>query len=90
MHRGIATTPPPRNPTVGRSLLHRPGRQAVCCHCVSSIERRLIQGALAQVHQLIQHTQGEGGINTAYIERLNAAFSYSIQRRPRRSPRLTG
>jgi transposase-like protein len=41
---------------------------------VSGIDRRIIQGALAQVNQLIQRSQGPGDINTAYIERLNATF----------------
>lgn len=43
-------------------------------HRVCGIERRLIQGVLSQVNQLIQRTQGQGDINTAYIERLNATF----------------
>lgn len=41
---------------------------------VVGVERRLIQGAAAQVQALIRRTQGAGGINTAYIERLNATF----------------
>jgi hypothetical protein len=43
-------------------------------HCVIGIERRVVQGLSAQVSALIQRTQGSGGINTAYIERLNATF----------------
>lgn len=43
-------------------------------HAVSGIERRIVQGTAAQVQALIQRTQGGGGINTAYIERLNATF----------------
>ena len=38
------------------------------------IERRIVQGTTRLVDQLIQQTQGHGGINTAYIERLNATF----------------
>ena len=41
---------------------------------VSGIERRIVQGTQAQIQALIQRTQGGGGINTAYIERLNATF----------------
>ncbi len=43
-------------------------------HAVTGIERRIVQGSDAQVQALIQRTQGGGGINTAYIERLNATF----------------
>lgn len=43
-------------------------------HAVTGIERRIVQGTSAQVNALIQATQGGGGINSAYIERLNATF----------------
>lgn len=43
-------------------------------HAVSGIERRIVQGTQAQISALIQRTQGGKGINTAYIERLNATF----------------
>jgi transposase-like protein len=43
-------------------------------HAVIGVERRIVQGTAAQVHALIERTQGGGGINTAYIERLNATF----------------
>jgi transposase-like protein len=43
-------------------------------HAVTGIERRIMQGTAAQVNALIQRTQGGGGINSAYIERLNATF----------------
>jgi hypothetical protein len=36
--------------------------------------KRICQGAAAQVEALIQASQGHGGINTAYIERLNGTF----------------
>lgn len=38
------------------------------------IDRRIVQGTLAAIQRLITATQGHGGINTAYIERLNATF----------------
>lgn len=42
---------------------------------VLTIERRIVQGGTAMIAHLLQLTQGEGtGINTAYIERLNATF----------------
>jgi hypothetical protein len=36
--------------------------------------RRIVQGTEAQVNRLVQTSQGDGVINTAYIERLNATF----------------
>lgn len=39
-----------------------------------SIQRRIVQGSAALVPRLLTASQGEGGINTAYIERLNATF----------------
>ncbi len=39
-----------------------------------SIQRRIVQGSEALVQRLLTASQGEGGINTAYIERLNATF----------------
>ena len=41
---------------------------------VVSIQRRIVQGTTATIQALIQHTQGGGTINTAYIERLNGTF----------------
>ncbi len=41
---------------------------------VVGVLRRIAQGTEAQVQDLLQRTQGGGGINTAYIERLNATF----------------
>ena len=39
-----------------------------------TIQRRIVQGSSHLVEQLIGLSQGQGGINTAYIERLNATF----------------
>lgn len=41
---------------------------------VIGVVRRIVQGTEAQVNHLVRTTQGEGVINTAYIERLNATF----------------
>ncbi len=41
---------------------------------VVGVVRRITQGTAAQVESLLQHTQGGGVINTAFIERLNATF----------------
>jgi transposase-like protein len=38
------------------------------------VERQIARGTPQQVQQRIHRSQGRGGINTAYIERLNATF----------------
>jgi hypothetical protein len=54
-----------------------------------SIQRRIVQGSEALVQRLLAASQGEGGINTAYIERLNAAFRQRVSALARRSRALT-
>jgi transposase-like protein/IS1 family transposase len=41
---------------------------------VVDVERRIVAGTPAQVETLRRRSQGDGVINTAYIERLNATF----------------
>jgi transposase-like protein len=41
---------------------------------VVAVSRRIVQGTRAQVKAMIRRSQGGGGINTAYSERLNATF----------------
>lgn len=41
---------------------------------VVGVVRRICQGTMPQIKALIRASQGHGGINTAYIERLNATF----------------
>jgi hypothetical protein len=41
---------------------------------VCGVQQRIQQGSAAVVQRLIRATQGAGGVNTAYIERLNATF----------------
>jgi IS1 family transposase len=41
---------------------------------VVETERRMVDGTPARVETLRGRSQGDGGINTAYIERLNATF----------------
>jgi hypothetical protein len=41
---------------------------------VVATERRIVDGAPARVETLRRRSQGDGVINTAYIERLNATF----------------
>ena len=52
------------------------------------ISRRIVQGTTDQVEQLIQTSQGQGGINTAFIERLNATFRQHLNVLARRTRSL--
>src|SRR6266487_4577745 len=59
---------------------------------VVETERRLVDGTPARVETLRRRSQGEGVINTAYIERLNATFRErlaSLTRRGRARARRT-
>jgi len=59
---------------------------------VVDTERRLVDGTPARVETLRRRSQGEGVINTAYIERLNATFRErlaSLTRRGRALARRT-
>ena len=53
-----------------------------------TIDRRLVQGTLERVAELIRISQGQGGINTAYIERLNATFRQRLSNLTRRTRAL--
>jgi transposase-like protein len=54
-----------------------------------SIERRIRQGEAQQVQQVITRSQGgTGGINTAFIERLNATFRQCLAALGRRTRHL--
>jgi len=53
-----------------------------------SISRRIVQGSQAQIARLIQTSQGHGGINTAYIERLNGTFRQRLNSLTRRTRTL--
>jgi transposase-like protein len=52
---------------------------------VLNVERRIVQGAQTMVESLIQKTQGQGVINTAFIERLNATFRQRVSPLTRRT-----
>lgn len=52
------------------------------------VEHRIVQGATEQVAALIRASQGKGGINTAFIERLNATFRQRINPLARRTRTL--
>lgn len=55
---------------------------------VLSIKRRIVQGCETMIGALIEKTQGDGVINTAYIERLNATFRQRLACLTRRSRAL--
>jgi transposase-like protein len=50
-----------------------------------AIQRRIVQGGADLVQRLIEASQGQGGINTAFIERLNATFRQALAPLARRS-----
>ena len=53
-----------------------------------TIDRRIVQGDANLIARLIQATQGHGGINTAFIERLNATFRQRLSALARRTRAL--
>ena len=59
---------PWRNVLIAQVIKRSEGRRVV------EIERRVIDGTAARVETLRRRSQGDGVINTAYIERLNATF----------------
>ena len=52
------------------------------------IQRRIVQEAHEMIQRLIQVSQGHGGINTAFIERLNATFRQRLDPLARRTRTL--
>jgi transposase-like protein len=56
--------------------------------CVVDVERRIVDGTPARVEARRRHSQGDGGINTAYIERLNATFRERLASLTRRGRAL--
>jgi transposase-like protein/IS1 family transposase len=55
---------------------------------VVRVERRILAGTAAQVEKLRRCSQGDGVINTAYIERLNATFRERLASLARRGRAL--
>ena len=53
-----------------------------------NVTRRIVQGGAQQIAHLIQASQGQGGINTAFIERLNATFRQRLNVLARRTRTL--
>jgi transposase-like protein len=93
--RRVFRDPLPRNGQTGRRRL-RPWRGIYIAQVVKqyakrhvvAVERRIVQGKRAAIERLIDRTQGGGGINTAYIERLNATFRARLHRLVRRGRSL--
>ena len=56
---------------------------------VVAVERRIVEGTPARVETLRRRSQGDGVINTAYIERLAATFRERLAALPRRGRALT-
>jgi hypothetical protein len=53
-----------------------------------NIARRIVQGGQEMVHDLILKTQGQGTINTAFIERINATFRQRLNSLARKTRTL--
>jgi transposase-like protein len=53
-----------------------------------NIPRRIVQGGQDMIKSLIQKTQGQGVINTAFIERLNATFRQRLNSLARKTRTL--
>lgn len=93
--RRVFRDPVPRDGQTGRRRL-RPWRGSYIAQVVKQyakrhvvgVERRIVQGRPAGIQRLIDRTQGGGGINTAYIERLNATFRARLHRLVRRGRSL--
>jgi transposase-like protein/IS1 family transposase len=93
--RQVFRDPVPRDHRVGRRRL-QPWRGLYIAQVIKQyakrhvvgVKRRIVQGRRVAVQRLIDLTQGGGGINTAYIERLNATFRARLHRLVRRGRSL--
>lgn len=93
--RQVFRDPVPRDHRVGRRRL-QPWRGVYIAQVVKQyakrhvvgIQRRIVQGRRVAIQRLINRTQGGGGINTAYMERLNATFRARLHRLVRRGRSL--
>jgi hypothetical protein len=89
--RQVFRGPVPRHHQIGRCRL-QPWRGLYIAQVIKQYAKRhvvtvkhhIVQGRRTAVQRLIAHTQGEGWINTAYIERLNATFRARFNRLVRR------
>jgi transposase-like protein/IS1 family transposase len=71
-----------------KSILIAQGVKRYAKRRVVAVERRIIQGSTAQVEQIRYRSQGDGVINTASIERLNATFRERLSALTRRGRAL--
>ena len=67
---------------LGQMVKHTVQRQVV------AVEQRIVQGTAAAIRRVLAETGTGTGINTAYIERLNATFRGALAPLARRSRRL--
>jgi transposase-like protein len=89
--RRVFRDPQPRNGQTGRCRL-QPWRGVYIAQMVKqyagrrvvAVRQQIVQGRRAAVHRLIARSQGDGWINTAYIERLNATFRARLRHLARR------
>ena len=85
-HQGRPRLRPWRNICIAQVVKRYAQRRVV------DVERRIVDGTPARVETLRRRAQGDGVINTAYIERLNATFRarlVSLTRRGRALARRT-
>ena len=68
--------------------LHCASGEEYAGKCVSGIQRRIVQGEPATIAAVIKATQGAGGINTAFIERLNGTLRSCLGSLARRTRAL--
>jgi hypothetical protein len=93
--RRVFRDPVPRDGQTGRRRL-RPWRGLYLAQVVKQyakrrvvgVAQRIVQGRRTAIQRWIDRTQGGGGINTAYIERLNATFRARLHRLVRRGRSL--
>jgi len=93
--RQVFRDPVPRDHQVGRRRL-QPWRGIYIAQVIKQyakrhvvgVKRRSVQGKRVAIQRLIDCTQGGGGINTAYIERLNATVRARLHRLVRRGRSL--
>lgn len=77
-HRVVTGKPGrPRLEAEAGLLIGQVVKQYVRRH-VASVQRRIVQGSEAAIADVLAASQGGSGINTAYIERLNATFRSAL------------
>lgn len=80
--RGRPRLVPEPGVLLGQMIKHAVQRRVV------AVEQRIVQGTPAAIRRILAETGTGSGINTAYIERLNATFRGALAPLARRSRRL--